>query len=80
MDKRGGVKMYAYGIKKRGDDFLFWLIIVVIVAVPAIPCVALWLHLSPATFWQKLILFVIIVLIVYPLFFAVEILILKLLE
>jgi len=72
--------MYAYGIGRKGDDLLFWLFIVVIAVVPAIPCVALWLHLSPATFWQKLVLFVIIVLIVYPLSFAVEILILKLLE
>ena len=72
--------MYTYGIKKRGDDLLFWLIIAVIAVVPAIPCVTLWLHLSPATFWQRLILFVIIVLIIYPLSFAVEILILKLLE
>jgi len=74
--------MYAYGIKKRGDDLLFWLIIAVavIAIVPAIPCVALWLHLSPATFWQKLALFAVIVFIVYPLSFAVEILILKLLE
>ena len=72
--------MYAYGIGKKRDDLLSLLIIAVIAAVPAIPCIALWLHLSPATFWQRLILFVIIVLIVYPLSFAVEILILKLLE
>ena len=72
--------MYVYGIKKRGDDLLFWLIIAVIAAVPAIPCIALWLHLSPATFWQKLALFAVIVFIAYPLFLAVEILILKLLE
>jgi len=72
--------MYAYGIKKRGDDLLFWLIMAVIAAVPAIPCIALWLHLSPATFWQKLVLFAVIVFIAYPFFFAVEILILKLLE
>jgi len=72
--------MYVYGVRKKGDGLLFLLFIAVIAAVPAIPCIALWLHLSPATFWQKLALFAVIVFIAYPFFFAVEILILKLLE
>jgi len=72
--------MYAYGIKKRGDDLLFWLIMAVIAVVPAIPCIALWLHLSPITFWQKLALLFIEAVVLYPFFITVEILILKLLE
>lgn len=71
--------MYVYGIKKRGDSLLTWLIIAIIAVVPALPGAGIWLWLSPATFWQKLLLFAFIAGIIYPAFFAIELLILKLL-
>ena len=72
--------MSRYKLKKRRIDFWFWLIIAIIAVIPALPLVLIWMWLSPITFWQKLLLFFIEAVIIYPTLLGIELLILKLLD